>query len=164
MKLKHYMLKVAAMNLQACANQLSHSIAYFEGLEQIDAKSLHSAWSVVVFLRICDDIRRFLIPTFLSFMISWMKSKSYTSLTKSPSSKSCYCWLFIELMNSLKSFLEVGLLTLWLIFFNVASLFFTSLSDRSHPSLSALDAMTDWEGKSLHCNSFYWHDENLIII
>ena len=48
MKLKHYMLKVAAMNLQAFANQLSHSIAYFEGLEQIDAKSLHSACSVVV--------------------------------------------------------------------------------------------------------------------
>ena len=48
MKLKHYMLKVAAMNLQAFANQLSHSIAYFEGLEQIDAKSLHGACSVVV--------------------------------------------------------------------------------------------------------------------
>ena len=48
MKLKHYMLKVAAMNLQAFANQLLHSIAYFEGLEQIDAKSLHGACSVVV--------------------------------------------------------------------------------------------------------------------
>ena len=71
-------------------HQLSHSIAYFEGLEHIDAKSLHSAWSVVVFLRICDDIRRFLIPTFLSFMIYWMNSKSYTLPINLPTLKYCF--------------------------------------------------------------------------
>ena len=107
-------------------HQLSHSIAYFEGLEHIDAKSLHSAWSVVVFLRICDDIRRFLIPTFLSFMIYWMNSKSYTLPINLPTLKYCFWILFIELMNSLKSFPEVRLLTPALSFLRVESLFLWS--------------------------------------